>query len=228
MIGIIAAMQIEIDGINERISQKSEKIIAGITFSKGYIGDKEVVTAVSGMGKVNAAMCAEIMILEFKPEVIINTGVAGAISKDLEITDIVISSSLYEYDLDITPLGYPLGYISGADIVEIPSDRKLSQDLVNCSHKVLKNPAKTGVIVSGDKFVNDNELKEFLREKFHASACEMEGAAIGHVCYMNKVPFSVVRAISDNAQGSADMDFESFSKIAADNSIKLMLEYLSM
>ena len=228
MTGIIGAMAIEIDGINEKMIKKSESVIAGITFTKGIINKKEVVTAVCGMGKVNAAMCAEIMVLEFKPEVIINTGVAGAISKDLNITDIVVSSSLYEYDLDITPLGYPLGYISGADIVEIPADKKILKDLVNCSHKVLSKPAKTGVIVSGDKFVDDNELKKFLSKKFNASACEMEGAAIGHVCYMNKVPFSVVRAISDNAEGEANMDFESFSKIAADNSIKLMLEYLSM
>jgi adenosylhomocysteine nucleosidase len=173
-------------------------------------------------------MCAEIMILEFKPEIIINTGVAGAISKELEITDVVISTSLYEYDLDITPLGYPLGFISGADIVEIPSDSSILDDLIKCSQKALKKPAKTGVIVSGDRFVNDNQLKEFLSEKFNASACEMEGAAIGHVCYMNKVPFSVVRAISDNAEGTADMDFETFSRIAAENSVKLMLEYLSM
>ncbi len=226
MIGIIGAMDIEINLINEKIENKQAKEINNVIYTSGTIGQNHVVTAVCGMGKVNAAICAQSMIFHYSPDIIINTGVAGGVSEELSICDIAIADSLYEHDLDITPLGYPLGYISGADITKIPADRKVVSVLLSCAERVITNKVITGVIVSGDQFINSAEKKAFLKEQFNACACEMEGAAIGHVCYMNNVAFAVIRAISDGAGDEAHMDFDTFSKKAAKNSSDLILEYL--
>ncbi|MDY3928272.1 MAG: 5'-methylthioadenosine/adenosylhomocysteine nucleosidase [Clostridia bacterium] len=227
MIGIIGAMEIEIELINEQMKNKKSRVINGITFTTGFINSQKLVTAVCGMGKVNAAICAQTMICIYNPDEIINTGVAGGIDQRLKVGDIVISEGLYEHDLDITSLGYPLGFISGADITKIPSNREITLKLYNLANKILECNIITGIIVSGDQFINSEDKKAFLKEKFNAAACEMEGAAIGHVCYMNHVPFTVVRAVSDNAGGGADMDFNTFAKIAARNSSKLITEYVN-
>lgn len=226
MVGIIGAMPVEIELINEKILKKEVIVINNITFTKGIIGSRGVVTAVCGMGKVNAAICAQIMIFEFNPDCIINTGVAGAISDELMPCDVAVASSLYQHDLDITPLGYPLGFISGADITKIPADDKISNDILECCKRVIDNKVIMGTIVSGDQFINQKEKKQFLRDTFNAVACEMEGAAIAHVCYVNDVKFAVVRAISDSANGEANMDFNEFVKKACVNSSKILFEYL--
>lgn len=226
MIGIIAAMQAEHKLICEKMENKTTKTIAGIDFVSGKFCNRDVVIAVCGIGKVFAASAAQIMCLEFKPDVIINTGVAGSLDNDLSIFDIAISSSVVQHDMDTSPLGDPVGLISGINVINIYASEALAQKALLCANK-LNLKAKTGVIASGDQFVASNERKNFIKSQFNAIACEMEGAAIGHVCYINKVPFVVIRSISDNANEDSPLDFPTVMSRAADNSAMLTLALLS-
>ena len=208
MTGIIGAMKIEIEALNAQMENRQTRTVSGIEFTSGTLCGREVVTAVCGIGKVFAAMCAQTMILLYSPERIINTGVAGSLSTKLNIGDIAVSDFVVEHDMDTSPLGDPVGMISGINIVDIP---------IRCVK---------GKIASGDCFVNSAEKKKYISETFGAIACEMEGAAIGHVCYVNKVPFCVIRAISDAADGSSHMDYSKFTALAAKNSAAVMTELL--
>lgn len=226
MVGIIVAMEVEIDLIKNSLEEKETKEINGMSFIKGKIGKTSVVCAVCGMGKVNAAICAQTMILVFKPDCIINTGVAGGLSNKLNICDIAVADKLIEHDIDITPLGYPLGYIGGEDTVATYPDSELLGKLLEKARKLPDINVISGTIVSGDQFIHTKEKKEFLKSEFGAVACEMEGAAIAHVCFTNKVKFSVIRAISDGAKDDAPMDFNEFCKKAAKNSANILINYL--
>lgn len=225
MIGIIGAMKVEVDAIIEIASDRQEKRIGAIKFTTGKINDKEVVIAQCGIGKVFAAMCAESMILNFNPEYILNVGVAGSLSHKLDVASIAISTSLVQHDLDTSPLGDPIGMISGLNIVNIPADRTLIKEVERAVTSVGLE-YETGVIASGDQFVNSQEKKDWIKEKFNAIACEMEGAAIAQVAYVNNVPACVIRAISDSADGSSHVDFAEFTKIAIINSIKVIEELI--
>lgn len=226
MIGIIGAMAVEIEKITVLIQDKKEKTISGIKFVSGLIGKSEVVTAVCGVGKVFAAICTQTMILEYHPEFIINVGVAGGISHSLKIGDIAVACDVVQHDMDTSALGDPVGMISGIDIVNIPTDKNISES-ISISIKETGINTVTGTIVSGDQFINNNEKKDYLRNTFSAVACEMEGAAIGHVCYINKIPFVVIRAISDVADDSSSIDFMQFVNTAADNSAKVIKHFLT-
>ena len=223
MIGIIGAMEPEVQAIIELVENKKTTNVGSLNFVEGKINNKDVVIAQCGIGKVFAALCAEAMILNYKPEYIINVGVAGALSNNLDVASIAISSNLVQHDMDTSPLGDPVGMISGINIVNIPAD----EDLIN---KVKAAVEKTGIkyeigtIASGDQFVNSVEKKEYIRSTFGAIACEMEGAAIAQVAYVNKVPFCVIRAISDKADGSSHVSFIDFLKVAIDNSVKVIKE----
>ena len=221
MIGIIAAMNVEMQALRAHIENPVSETISGIEFVRGTIGGREVVTAVCGIGKVFAALCAQTMILTYKPECVINTGVAGTLTDKLSIGHIAVSSAVVQHDMDTSALGDPKGLISGINVVEIPADEALSGKILACAKEMDIN-AVCGVIASGDQFVASGERKEFITGQFGAIACEMEGAAIGQVCYVNKVPFCVLRAISDSADGSSHMDYPQFVKIAAEQSVSLM------
>lgn len=225
MIGIIGAMPVEMEKIAGEIQNKKEKTISGIKFIKGFIGKTEVVTAVCGVGKVFAAVCAQTMILKYRPEMIINTGVAGGISKELKIGDIVIAADVVQHDMDTTALGDPAGMISGLNIIKIPADKHLA-DKMACSVKAVGKRPLLGTIVSGDQFINDNAKKEHLRKTFSAAACEMEGGAIGQVCHINKTPFVVIRAVSDTADEDSGSDFISFAEMAAENSANVIKHFI--
>ena len=225
MIGIIGAMDVEVDGIKAVIEDKKTKKISGVEFVSGYIFGKEVVVAKCGIGKVFAALCTEAMITEFSPECIINTGVAGALSPKLSTTDIAVSAAVVQHDMDTSVLGDPVGLISGINMIEIPADASLADRLVSAIEKLGLNCEK-GVIASGDCFVADPVRKKFITESFGAIACEMEGAAVGQVCYVNGVPFAVLRAISDTADGSSAMDYSEFLPRAAQNSISIVTRFL--
>lgn len=183
-------------------------------------------TAVCGIGKVFAAMCAQTMILLYSPDRIINTGVAGSLSTKLNIGDIAVSDFVVEHDMDTSPLGDPVGMISGINIVDIPADGELADKICAAAEGVGGIRCVKGKIASGDCFVNSAKKKKYISETFGAIACEMEGAAIGHVCYVNKVPFCVIRAISDAADGSSHMDYSKFTALAAKNSAAVMTELL--
>ena len=225
MIGIIAAMNVEMESLRSHMENTETDVISGIRFVRGTLEGKEVVTAVCGIGKVFAALCAQTMIMHYTPDRIINTGVAGTLTDKLDIGSIAVSSAVVQHDMDTSPLGDPVGLISGINKVELPADRLMSGQLSACA-KIMGIKTETGVIASGDQFVASGERKAFIVDHFKAIACEMEGAAIGQVCYVNKVPFCVLRAISDSADGSSHMDYPTFVKMAAEQSVALLRRFL--
>ena len=225
MIGIIAAMDVEMKSLRSYMENTETEVISGIRFVRGTLEGKDVVTAVCGIGKVFAALCAQTMILHYQPRCIINTGVAGTLTDALTIGSIAVSSAVVQHDMDTSPLGDPVGLISGINKVELPADRLLTGQLSACA-KVMGIKTATGVIASGDQFVASAERKAFIVEHFKAIACEMEGAAVGQVCYVNKVSFCVLRAISDSADGSSHMDYPAFTRLAAEQSVRLLLAFL--
>lgn len=225
VIGIIGAMDIEVDAIISSMSEKNEKIISGIKYVSGKIFDKNVVVAKCGVGKVFAAICAQTMIIEYSPKVIINTGVAGSLVSGFNVLDIAIAKSVVQHDMDTSALGDPKGLISGINVVYIDTNVNVLNALKTASCTVKCN-VKEGVIASGDKFISDKEEKLQLNKSFNAIACEMEGASIGQVCYVNQVPFGVLRAISDG--DGAEMDYMTFAPLAAKQSINIIMEFIKI
>lgn len=225
-IGIIGAMDVEVDGIKKNIENCSTDTVSGMDFCYGTIFGKNVVVAKSGEGKVNSAMAAQTMIIKYNPDVIINSGVAGGLHNDMKVLDIAIADSVVQHDYDISPLGYEPGYVCGIDCVRLDCDKNLSDAVKNEAAKVCESSIFTGTIASGDQFIASSEQRNRIKTLFGAIAAEMEGASIGHVCKLNNKKFTVLRVISDNADGSADMSFEEFAKKAADVSIKIILEFI--
>ena len=226
MIGIIGAMDIEVEKIKAFLSDVSEEVISGVNFVRGKFAEKDIVVAKCGVGKVFSALCAEAMILKYSPELIVNVGVAGCLDKTLKIGDIVIADSVCQHDMDTSPLGEPLGFIGGIDMVKIPCDIVAAQQLFNTATNLGCN-TKLGTIASGDQFLNSDDAKKRIVDNFGAIAGEMEGASIGHVAYANGTPFAVLRVISDNASGDSNMDFPQFCQIAAEKSINICKEFAS-
>ena len=207
MIGIIAAMSCELERLVEAAEVKSKRTVSGLTFYEGTLDGVDVVMTVCGEGKVNAALCAEAMILVFAPELLINTGVAGGLSPTLAVPDVAVASAVCEHDYDISPLGYAKGEVlfPGGSATYFEADRRFG-DAVLAAAKEEGVHAERGVIVSGDQFIADAAVKEALKRDFAGIACEMEGGSIGHVAFLNATPFAVLRAISDNADDSTKFD----------------------
>ena len=220
-IGIIAAMDKEAKPLIEQMTDTVTETISDITFTKGALCGHSVVVAVCGIGKVFAAMCAQTMILRYAPSCVINTGVAGSLTTALKIGDLAIATQVVQHDMDTSALGDPKGLISGINEVYLPTDPALTALLSDCAEDLGIN-AVLGVIASGDRFVSDDNYKAFITETFDGIACEMEGAAIGQVCFVNKVPFGILRAISDDASGEAQMDYPQFVEMAEKQSVKLL------
>lgn len=225
MIGIIAAMNVEMESLRSHIESPVTETIGGVTYVSGRIEGREVVTAVCGVGKVFAALCAQAMILRYRPECIINTGVAGTLTDRLGVGDVAVSTGVVQHDMDTTPIGDPLGLISGINRVVLPADEALCGRLSACAAR-LGIKTVPGIIASGDQFVASAERKAFITRHFDAIACEMEGAAVGQACYVSGVPFCVLRAISDSADGSSHMDYPAFASLAAEQSVRLLLAFL--
>jgi adenosylhomocysteine nucleosidase len=226
MIGIIGAMQVEIDGIREKMTEISEQTVSGVTYTKGRVGKTEVVTAVCGVGKVFAAICAQTMILRYNVSAVINTGIGGTLSPEIGILDLAISSGVVEHDMDTSAVGDPVGMISGINMIDLPADPHLYA-LAERTAGELGIRFQTGIIASGDQFVADRARKDFIHETFHAIACEMEGAAVGHVCCVNQVPFVILRAISDDVSGGGPADYNAFKMKAAAVSNRMTLALLA-
>ncbi len=223
-IGIIGAMQMEVDNLKESMTNQSTEIVSGVTFVSGNIGDVEVVAAVCGVGKVFAAICAEAMILKYNPDMIINIGVAGTLTKDLSVLDVAVASDVFQHDMDTSALGDPVGLISGLNQIFFPTDEKMRTLLC----EVLKDKGihyVTGPIATGDLFMHVPEKKAQVRQDFGAIAAEMEGGSIGHVCTVNNVPFAVLRSISDGDGGA--IDYQTFAEKAAIVSIEVVTEFIS-
>ncbi len=219
-IGIIAAMNIEAEGILARMSNVTPETVSGVTFAEGKLHGIPCVVAVCGIGKVFAALCAQTMILRYNPRLILNSGVAGSLSDSLTIGDIAVAESLVQHDMDTSALGDPVGMISGIHIVHLPCDAEASERLANCAATLEGVSVKRGVIASGDKFMSDGAEKRRIADTFGAVACEMEGAAIGQVCYVNQVPCAVMRAISDGGDEAAALDYPTFARMAADRAVR--------
>ena len=226
MIGIIGAMDVEVESIKALLSDTRTENISGVNFVSGTFAGKEIVVAKCGVGKVFSALCTEAMILKFAPSIIINVGVAGCLTPELKIGDAVIADSVCQHDMDTSPLGDPVGMLSDINIIKIPADKKAYELFSECA-KELSLPYSVGTIASGDQFVSSADKKQYIIDNFGAKSCEMEGGAIGHVCYVNKVPFAVLRAMSDGADDGANMDFPTFVKLAAENSTKVIKAFLS-
>ena len=206
LVGIIGAMKPEIEAVKNIVENPETETVSGIEFVKGQIYGVDVVVAVCGIGKVFAAICAQTMILKYSPDVIINVGVAGALSPELSIGDIAIADSVVQHDMDTTPVGDPPGLISGINIVNFPCN----SDVVSLFEECCKERGcnyRVGVIASGDCFVNGKETKKRITDNFNAISCEMEGGSIGHVCYVNGVDFCVLRAMSDSGDENSHNDY---------------------
>lgn len=225
MTGIICALQYEAELLIEKLENKTQECVSGITFTAGTLCKKDVVIAVCGVGKVFAAICAQTMILKYSPELVINTGVAGAVHSSLQCGDITVASSVVQHDMDTSPLGDPKGLISGINVINFdcaPQKDKIIEIANESGCKTL-----CGVIASGDQFVASTDKKDYIEENFSAIACDMEAAAIGHACYVNNTPFCVIRAISDSADGKAHLDYPTFSKMAANNAANIIGQFLT-
>ena len=221
MIGIIGAMSAEVEALKAKIENAKTEKISGAEFVSGRLSGKDIVVAQCGIGKVFAAVCAQTMILRYGATTLINTGVAGTLSDKIGILDFAISSGVVQHDMDTTAIGDAPGLISGINIVEIPAAKSLCETVVSTAIEQ-GNRAIAGVVASGDQFINNASRKAFIRDTFGAICCEMEGAAIGQVCYINGVDFVIIRCISDNASGEAEMEYPEMVKLAAIKSQQLV------
>lgn len=226
MIGIIGAMDVEVNTLKQKVKNKTVTNIAGIDFVMGDIEGVMAVVAQCSPGKVNAALCTQAMIDRFSPDSIINVGVGCSLSPEVVIKNIVIASDVCEYDIDITALGEPRGFINGLNMTKVPTDTALSDSLaraaINCGERIHR-----GTVASGDTFIAGEELKHSLKTDFGAICGEMEGGAIGHTCAANGIPFAVLRSISDGGDENALMDYPTFKNIAAKLSNSIILEYIA-
>ncbi len=225
MIGIIGAMDIEVDGLKAIACDIRVEKVGGAVFTLCKLFGKDAVIAKCGIGKVNAALCTEAMIIKYKPDLIINTGVAGSLCSTLSIGDIVVAEYLCQHDFDTSPVGDPLGLIPEVNLIKIPTDSYAVSKLCEIITALGIN-YKVGTIASGDQFVASTAQKEFIVSEFGADACEMEGAAIGQVCAQNNTPFTVLRALSDSADEGSCEDYPAFCRLASERSIKVMSEFI--
>ncbi len=227
-IGIIGAMEEEIENIKPYIDIISTKNIVGLDFYMGKMGGNNVVLVRSGIGKVNAAVCSQVLIDLYAVDYIINVGVAGAINKDLKIGDVVIATDTMHHDMDTTYFGDDIGIIPRMEESAFKADNELIEIALKSSSDVLENNnVVTGRIVSGDQFLCDIEKKNKIWSHFKASCVDMESAAIGQACYLNKIPFCIIRSISDNSD--EDNQYENFfrdSAVKASNILKDMINII--
>ena len=214
-LGIIGAMQVEVEALVEKLTKANAKNIAGSTYYEGILEGLDVVVVQCGVGKVNAAMCVQTLCNLYRVTHIVNTGVAGSLSAELDIGDLVVSRDAMYHDFEVTALDYPYGKVPGMDVIAFPADEALMQAAFAAAESVNPGHTKIGRVASGDQFVCRKEQKTHIISVTDAVCTEMEGAAIAHTAYRNGVPFVILRAISDKADDSAEMDYPTFEAIAA-------------
>jgi len=222
-IGIIGAMELEVAELKSKMELKNVVDKAGMQFHEGVLNRKDVVIVQCGIGKVNAGICVQILADIFAVDAVINTGVAGSLRAEINIGDIVVSADACEHDMDVSALGYEPGIIPQMEKSFFKADRKLAEEAISVCREV--NPeinVYEGRVVSGDQFISDGTVKDRLIQQFDGSCAEMEGAAIAHAAFLNKLPYVVLRAISDKADGSAHMDYPEFERAAAAHCAKLV------
>lgn len=218
-------MEEEVTGLKENMTVEKTVKRASMEFLQGTMAGKPVVVVRCGIGKVNAAICTQILADEFKVDAIVNTGIAGSLKNEINIGDIVLSTDALQHDVDATGFGYEYGVIPRMETSVFKADEKLAALAKECCGRVNPDISMfTGRVVSGDQFISDKEKKEWITQHFQGFCTEMEGAAIAQTAYLNGIPFLIVRAISDKADNSAQMDYAEFERKAIEHSVKLMTE----
>ena len=224
MLGIIGAMAEEVASLKDQMESVEIHTVAKMDFYAGKLRGKDVVIVRSGIGKVNAAICSQILVDRYHVDGIINTGIAGSLRNQINIGDIVLSKDTVQHDMDATGFGYQVGQIPQMDRFSFPADEDLRKLAQTCCQKV--NPdihTWSGRVVSGDQFISDKAKKQWLVDSFQGSCTEMEGAAIAQAAWLNQVPVLIIRAISDKADDSANMDYQTFEAQAIQHSVNLLL-----
>ena len=226
-IGIIGAMEEEIAVLKEAMQIEAIETYATMQFCKGELCGKEVVLVRSGIGKVNAGICTQLLVDKFGVDAVINTGIAGSLDAAINIGDMVISTDLIEHDVDATTFGYAIGEIPRMGLLAFPADETLRQKAMEANQDA--NPdiqTFAGRVISGDQFISSTEVKNNLAKTYQAMCTEMEGAAIAHAAYLNQIPCVIIRAISDKADNSAVVDYPTFEKQAIEHSVRLVRNLL--
>lgn len=228
MIGIIGAMDEEVSQIVEVMEVTETYERASMVFKKGSVNGKDVVIVRSGIGKVNAAVCTQILVDKFNVDYVINTGIAGSLKAEIDIADVVLSSDVLHHDMDATGFGYAPGQIPRMDVLSFKADERLIElGKAACEKCVPEIGVHVGRVVSGDQFISDKAVKEKIVSNFEGYCTEMEGAAIAQTAYLNNVPFLILRAISDKADDSATMDYPAFEAMAIKNSVEILKELVA-
>ena len=228
-VGIISAMDQELELLKNQMGEHKDTAIAGMVFSEGILGGKEVAMVVGGVGKVNSAVHAQLLISKFDADMLIFTGVAGSLDPKIDICDIVVSTDCVQHDVEASALGYAPGEIPYQEVSFFEADTALREAAVRAVREAAPEVhVFEGRIASGDQFVSSAEDKERIVSTFGAICCEMEGAAVAHVAWLNDVPFVVIRAISDKADGSAHMDYPTFVAQAADRTASIVTHLLEL
>lgn len=225
MLGIIGAMPEEVEQLKQEMDQVQVISAAGMEFYKGKLEGRDVVVVRCGVGKVNAAMCVQILADRFEVNGIINTGIAGSLRAEINIGDMVLSTDAVQHDVDATVFGYRPGQVPQMDVFAFEADERLRAAAKECCRNV--NPDISvfeGRVLTGDQFIAGKDKKEWLEETFHGFCTEMEGAAIAQAAHLNQIPFLIVRAISDKADDSATMDYPEFERQAIIHSTRLTKE----
>ena len=222
-LGIIGAMAVEVAALKEKMENMTVTARAGMEFYDGVLEGLPAVVVQCGVGKVNAAMCTQILCDCFGVTHLVNTGIAGSLCADLDIGDLVVSRDAMYHDFDCVHFGYEMGRVPGMDVVAFPADGRMMERAFTAAESVNPGHTRTGRVASGDLFVAEKEVKDRIIEKTGASCTEMEGAAIAQTAYRNGLPFVILRAISDKADDSAEMDYPTFEAIAADRCARVTL-----
>ncbi|MBP1156133.1 MULTISPECIES: 5'-methylthioadenosine/adenosylhomocysteine nucleosidase [unclassified Paenibacillus] len=225
-IGIIGAMKEEIELFHNHMDQVSESVKAGIVFYEGRFHGRQIVLCKSGVGKVNAAITTQILIDTYGVESIVFTGVAGAVDPELNVGDIVVSTECLQHDMDVTALGFPRGTIPYEATSLFTADERLRTLAVEASVELFGGRVKEGRVLSGDQFIASRETVAQLYSELGGACTEMEGAAVAQACYMNGIPFVVIRSMSDKADGSAHVNFAEFTVQASENSYRIVDQIL--
>jgi adenosylhomocysteine nucleosidase len=222
-IGIIGAMDEEVNKLKGQMEKVVIKSIASMDFYEGSLEGSPIVVVRSGIGKVNGAICTQILVDRYQVNMVINTGIAGSLRNEIDIADIVLSTDALQHDMDASGFGYEIGVIPRMKKSVFQADKNLIDMAKSVCGEVLPLlGVHTGRIVSGDQFVSDSEKKEWLTNTFDGYCTEMEGAAIAQAAYLNNIPFLIIRAISDKADNSAQMEYAEFEAIAIDNTVLLV------
>lgn len=221
-IGLITAMEEELDIILRELTNVKKEVVSRNTIYKGYLGDKEIVAVVCGIGKVNAAVSTQILIREYNITSVINVGVAGALRDDIKIGNIVIGDNLVQHDVDATIFGDKHGQVPRLNTFDFKADKNLVDLAKRVSEDNVENKTYVGRIVTGDQFLTSKEKVDWLVKEFGALAADMESGSIAQTCYLNNIPFLIIRTISDRGDDTSHIDYENFKEKAIENYLNLI------